>query len=157
MIWSERIILSGLVLAILLMLVLMDEMAYDEWPHSRAKEFVDKRIGPQWPDVDLLDGSEGAIQSDGVNQYILTKISPGHGRWVEDVAGEREIRREENHRARLFHALFTRVLTKKEMTEALGYGESLNVSVGVMYHADEKRKELMDAFYQQAKLRILQK
>ena len=68
------------------------------------------------------------------------------GKMVEDVKGEEEYAKREEHRREIFRALQTRVLTEAEMKEALDYGQFINLENGTAYFGADKDRERLNAF-----------
>ena len=96
-----------------------------------------------------------SFSSNGV-QYACQKSKDGY-QWQVDHAAMKESRKREEDKSNLYWAMRTRILTKAEMKRALAYGDYLNVSEGVSYNEEEKKHELNDAYYQQARLKALGK
>ena len=118
-------------------------VAKEEWPNAVCAV----RYGM------LLTTEGGFVMNNNGTQYKLQQMSPGHCKWVEDVALEKALARDNQHRAQLFLALKTRVLDEKELLEAKNYGSELNISDNVSYNEEAKSRELSDAWLQQGKLR----
>jgi hypothetical protein len=83
------------------------------------------------------------------------------GKWVADgKAATEEWMMEtklEKHRADLYFAMRSRVLTKKEMSEVVDYGESLTTPLcfnGCFSYPEQERRAFNDALLQQFKLRV---
>jgi hypothetical protein len=66
---------------------------------------------------------------------------------------ENKIQEYESKKYALYHALTTRVLTDDELIKARQYGDSLNIQDNAPYYADQKRRELDNAFAIQDLLR----
>ena len=75
------------------------------------------------------------------------------GKMVEDIKGEEEVEKRDEHRREIFRALQTRVLTEAEMKEALDYGQSINIENETPYFAADKDRERLNAFQLQLILR----
>lgn len=104
-----------------------------------------------WPDTDAPDKTNpywefnNNLNANGV-QYKKAEVSPGKWQWIEDEKANQAMADEENHRATLWNALQTRVLTNAEMKEALGYGDRLNVQNMVSYYPEDKKRGLDRAY-----------
>ena len=114
----------------------------------------------KWPQTTPIDKSDpywrvnNNLNCNGV-QYRKEEARPGYWTWVVDEEMMACKRDRESARRELYQALWTRVLTFEEMERALALGDSLNIEEMTPYTAADKKRELGDAFYAQARLRSL--
>lgn len=85
---------------------------------------------------------------DGYTQYKCDK-----GKWVVDDEALKRLADEEKHKADLYWALRSRVLTSKEMAEVAQYGSKLLVHPMQPYFQEEIDREFNAALLQQFILR----
>lgn len=119
------------------------------------------KIRYKWPDCappDNIDKSKEYWEQylccnfNGIN-YKMFEVEPGRWQWRVNEKLERMAREYEAHRANLYWALRSRVLTDEEMSEVERYGSSLNIQPMVSYSAHEKELELNNALLQQFRMR----
>jgi hypothetical protein len=109
----------------------------------------------EWPEAaEPSGGFAGGCNINGT-QYKVVKVSDGRWEYVVDHEAEEYLRQAESHRAALYWALQSRLLTDEESKEVERYGDSLNTPIGVSYSSTEKKSELQNALYNQARLKIL--
>jgi hypothetical protein len=124
---------------------------------KRAKQMASPK--PTWPDTTPIDKDDpfwdlnNNLNVNGTC-YKKEEVEPGRWQWVVNEEAERLSREYENHKADLWWALRTRVLSDEEMQEVRSYGDFLNVRPMVSYNAEEKRRELDNALANQAMLQI---
>lgn len=118
--------------------------AITQWPGGKSL----RKKGDEWQ---VIVGDEVAFRVACQIKQQLTE---------EEQAQSEEANRQRNenqHRADLFDALKTRVLSDDEMREVLGYGEMINIPFNIGYLPDEKARERSEAFQRQILLRSIQK
>lgn len=108
---------------------------------------------PEPPKQNCASVGMGSGSVDGT-QYVYKEISPGKCQWVVNVEATNYLREQEAKRSRLYFALRTRVLTTEEWGEVIKYGDRLNIDSGRGYYAEEKSRELNNAYLQQFLLRM---
>lgn len=130
----------------------------------------------KWPDTTPQKPNEVNQYSFHNKPYIKKEVTPGHWQYVIDQAilddenamNQRwydEAVAKENHRAKLWEALNTRLLTEDELKEAIHQGRQLNIDAppchmttdhnfcfGSSYNENEKAEDLRNAFLFQYKL-----
>ena len=115
---------------------------------------------PVWPKTTPIDksnpcwGFNNNLNVNGI-PYKKEEVAPGEWEWVVDEKSHRRALERAQRRRDLFWALRTRVLTDEEFVEAQSHGEYLNIEPMVSFRADEKARELNDAYVTQAKLRAI--
>lgn len=135
------------------------------WPFSRSQPNTEvvtasKASGHKWPDCAPIDKADpyweinNNLNVNGVN-YLKREVSPGRWQWVQNEEANRRQHEYEKRKDDLYFALQTRALTTDEEIEALGYGSSLNIRNMVSYRAEEKSRELQNAWFQQRRLQLL--
>jgi hypothetical protein len=135
------------------------------WPFRKVFEVhgvVPPHIKPKhkWPDCDPVDKSDpywefnNNLNINGVN-YLKREVAPGRWQWVENEEANRRQWERECRKMELFHALWTRALTQPEEEEAISHGDALNIQNCVPYRAEEKQRELHNAWFQQRRLQML--
>lgn len=86
--------------------------------------------------------------------YWKVEVKPGKWEWQVNEASLKLLNDEERHRAELWMALRTRVLAADEWKEVLQYGDRINRPPNIPYFAEEKSRELNDAYATQQLLRL---
>jgi len=94
---------------------------------------------------------DGGFTTSSPSQAVY-KCSP-KGVFVIDKDATNLIASRDKHKLDIWVALQTRVLTDKEMQEALEYGELINISDGVPYFSKDKDRERLNAFETQLLIR----
>lgn len=114
----------------------------------------------EWPDTDPPDMTDPYWEFNNnmsVNgtPYRKVETSPGRWRWQVNQEAVEEKLRWEREVDDLRLAMRTRVVTDAEFNQAKALGLMLVVRAMQPYYEHEKRRELDDLFYQQARLRAL--
>lgn len=114
----------------------------------------------KWPDTEAPDKTNpywefnNNLNINGV-PYKKIEVEEGRWQWKIDEESQQRMRKWEADKSALYVELRTRVLSDEEFERAKSLGLSLVTQNMVSYRENEKRRELDDAFAQQAKLRAI--